>query len=311
MKVIELNLKDQLTALDDVSIAVGYFDGVHKGHQAVIQEAVNQANHRGLKSGVMTFNPHPLTVIKNQPLTDYLITSLEEKLALFKQMNLDYVIIVTFDYDLAQLSPQNFVNQFFIGLNVKHVVGGFDFSFGHKGAGKIQNMDSYANGAFTHSVVGQVSLKDEKISSTLIREQLSLGHLQYTEKLLGRPFSIHAKVKEGYKRGREIGFPTANLEVSTDHKVPKLGVYAVYVKINGKNYEGMASVGYNPTFDDQHEKPIVEVNIFDFDDDIYGELIEVAFLKYIRNEEKFDGVDQLIDRIKKDEVEVKNFLSLR
>ncbi|MDQ0350669.1 riboflavin kinase/FMN adenylyltransferase [Alkalibacillus filiformis] len=311
MEVIELSLSESshFPKLDDVSIAVGYFDGIHKGHQAVIQTAIEQANELNIKSGVMTFSPHPLTVIKGEPLSDYLITSLDEKLDLFKSMDLDYVIIVTFDRDLAKLSPQSFVDQFFSDLNVKHVVGGFDFSFGHKGAGKIQEMESYSKGRFTHSVVDQVSLKNEKVSSTLIREQLSLGNLKYTEQLLGRPFTIKSKVKEGYKRGREIGFPTANLDVDPEHKVPRVGVYVVQIEYADKVYGGMASVGYNPTFENEHDKPIIEVNIFDFDQNLYGEEIIVSFMNYIRDEEKFDNVDTLVDRIKQDEIEAKKILS--
>ncbi|WP_188205850.1 bifunctional riboflavin kinase/FAD synthetase [Alkalibacillus aidingensis] len=312
MELLQLSYSQlgRFPQLDELSVAVGYFDGVHKGHQEVIQTAVEEAEKQNIKSGVMTFAPHPLSVIKQQKLSDYLITSLEEKLEIFEELDVDYVIVVTFDQDLAKLSPQTFVDEFFINLNVKHVVGGFDFSFGHKGAGKIQDMRHYSKGAFSFSVVDQVSIGNEKISSTLIRQSLSKGEVSYVENLMGRPFSITAKVKEGFKRGREIGFPTANLNVDSEHKIPKVGIYAVTAEINGEHLYGMASVGFNPTFDDSHHEPVIEVNLFDFNQDIYGEDIKVNFHQYIRDEVKFDNVDELVEKIKEDEKKVKKFFNI-
>lgn len=312
MQIVHLNYPSQYQMdLDPTSVAVGYFDGVHKGHQEVIQEAINEAEQRKIKSAVMTFNPHPITVIKKAPLKDFLITSLDEKVNILKDMNVDYLFVVTFNHDLAKLSPEEFVNKFFIEMNVKHVVGGFDFSFGHKGAGKIQYMDDYSNGQLTYSVVDKVTYEGEKVSSTRVRDLLTEGNMSLVSKLLGRPFTLTAKVVHGEKRGREIGFPTANLDVDSSHKLPKIGVYAVKVYVNQQPYYGMANIGYNPTFTDDVERPLVEVHIFDFNQSIYNETIEVEFHHYIRPEEKFNNVEELIEYMKQDEAQTKNFFKIQ
>ncbi|WP_134339240.1 bifunctional riboflavin kinase/FAD synthetase [Filobacillus milosensis] len=312
MQIFHLNYpNDYKIKTEPTSMAVGYFDGVHKGHQEVINKAIEVAEQQNHKRGVMTFHPHPLSVLKGTQLTDFLITSLDEKIELFNQMDIDYLYIVEFNKDLAKLSPNEFVDKFFVDLNVKHVVGGFDFSFGHKGSGKIQQMDEYAGDRLTYSVVNKVTFEDEKISSTRIRETLDHGEMDLTEKLLGRPFSISAEVIKGHQRGRTIGYPTANLDISVEHKLPKVGIYAVRASVNGQRYFGMANIGYNPTFTNDIQRPIVEVYLFEFNKDIYGEIIEVEFYKYIRNEEKFNDVESLIERMKEDEKETKKFFQIQ
>ncbi|GEL75831.1 bifunctional riboflavin kinase/FAD synthetase [Tenuibacillus multivorans] len=312
MQIFELTYPNHLVKdIEETSMAVGYFDGVHKGHQQVIQTAIDVANDRGFKSAVMTFHPHPLSVLKQTQLEDFLITSLEEKKKYLESMNVDYMFIVTFNKELAQLSPEDFVQKFFIEQNVQHVVGGYDFSFGHKGAGKIQNMKQYAGEQLTYSVVDKVTYKQEKVSSTRIRETLDQGDMTLVENLLGHPYLISAEVVKGEQRGRTIGYPTANLAVPLEHKLPKVGVYAVQALVNNKYYYGMANVGYNPTFTDDVPRPLVEVNLFDFNEDIYGIMIDVEFRYYVRDEEKFDNAEQLISRMKEDEVETKNFFQIQ
>ncbi|MGP4072202.1 bifunctional riboflavin kinase/FAD synthetase [Piscibacillus sp. B03] len=311
MQIVNLNYPNHYQIdIEPTSVAVGYFDGVHKGHQEVIQRAIDEANEQNIKSAVMTFHPHPLEVIKKEPLKDFLITSLDEKIKIFKELNVDYMFVVTFNADLAKLSPEDFVQKFFIDLNVKHVVGGFDFSFGHKGAGKIQNMDHYSKGQLDFSVVDKVTYEGDKVSSTRIRDLLTNGEMSKVTKLLGRPFMVSAEVVHGEKRGREIGYPTANLEIDPSHKLPKLGVYAVKVRYNQRYYYGMANIGFNPTFTDDLKHPLVEVHIFDFDQTIYNEYVEVEFHNYIRPEEKFSGVEELISYMKKDEHDTKNFFQI-
>ncbi|MGM8214516.1 bifunctional riboflavin kinase/FAD synthetase [Bacillaceae bacterium W0354] len=311
MEVIRITYPDHqpLKNNEPMSMAVGYFDGVHIGHQKVINSAIAIAKDRGIKSAVMTFDPHPITVLKQEKLNNFLITSLNEKILMFEQLGVDYVFIVTFNQQLSKLTPSDFVKHFFINLNVKHVVGGFDFSFGHKGAGKIQLMDEYANGQLLSTVVDKVSFEDEKVSSTRIRESIKNGDMTQCKKLLGRPFSLTGQVVKGHQRGREIGFPTANIEHAQEHIVPKVGVYAVTVFYNGKMYNGMANIGFNPTFMDQLVKPVLEVNIFDFNEDIYNKEIIVYFHRYIRDEKKFNSVDELIDQMKDDEIQTKKILT--
>lgn len=311
MEIIRITYPElnQEKSLKPMSLAVGYFDGVHQGHQQVINTAKNFAEERGLKSAIMTFDPHPMTVLTGKKLENHLITSLDEKLSMFESLAVDYVFIVTFNKSLSQLSPTEFVKQFFINQNVKHVVAGFDFSFGHKGSGKIQNMDEYSNGQLTFTVVDKVTYENEKISSTRIRKTILEGEMELCAQLLGRPFSIKGKVVEGFKRGREIGYPTANIQIDEEHIIPKVGIYAVTIDVKGETFFGMASIGYNPTFTDHLKHPVLEVHIFDFNEEIYGEIVNVYFYRYIRDEIKFEQVDQLIDQMKDDEKEVKNFLS--
>ena len=286
---------------DGMSIALGYFDGVHTGHQHVINKAIEIAQEKGLKSAVMTFDPHPVTVLKNVELTDYLITTLDEKITLFEQLGVDEVIVSTFNEPFSKLKPEQFVNLFLLQQNVQHVVAGFDYSFGHKGAGKIQNMDNYSEGQLPFTIIDQVSYDEEKISSTKIREMIRSGNIKACQKWLGRPYQVENEVIKGHQRGREIGYPTANLLIPAGKVIPKTGVYTVTATVNGKQYEGVANLGFNPTFSDDLAQPILEVNLFDFNENIYGEMMNVYFHQYIREEEKFDSVQQLIEQMKDDE----------
>ncbi len=310
MEIIQLTYPTNYkrTQLEPTSLAVGFFDGVHLGHQQVIQTAIEQANKKGLAKAVMTFEPHPLEVLKDEPLHNHLLTSLEEKQSIIRQMGVDYLFVVTFDRSLSKLSPQEFVDLFFIDLNVQHVTAGFDYSFGHKGTGKIKDMDYYAKGRLDYSVVDKVSVDGEKVSSTSIRQFLHEGDQEQANQLLGRPFSLTGEVVRGFQRGREIGYPTANLAVDDSHVIPKVGIYAVTAHISGQTYKGMASIGYNPTFENEHTKPSIEVHVFDLNENLYGKTIQVDFLAYLRDEVAYQGVDQLIEQLKLDEVDAKKVL---
>ncbi|MBR7552935.1 bifunctional riboflavin kinase/FAD synthetase [Allobacillus sp. GCM10007491] len=310
MEVIRLNYPEDYKRnhLEPSSLAVGFFDGVHRGHQQVIQAAIDYASENDLESAVMTFDPHPLAVLKNEPLSNFLLTSLEEKVAIFEKMGIRYLFVVTFNKDLAKLSPQEFVDKFFIDLSIQHVSAGFDYSFGHKGAGKIHDMDQYARGKLTYTVVDKVTFESEKVSSTRIRELLNQGQPEQVKELLGRAYTLTGHVVKGYQRGREIGYPTANLEVDESRAIPKVGIYAVTAVVQGKNYDGMASIGYNPTFEEKHDKPLIEVHLFNFDCDIYNESIQVSFWSYIRDELAFNGVDELTQELKEDERKAKKAL---
>ncbi|QST01630.1 bifunctional riboflavin kinase/FAD synthetase [Pontibacillus sp. ALD_SL1] len=294
--------------LPDTVLAVGYFDGVHRGHQEVIRTAKQIADETGRTSAVMTFHPHPSVVLKKETQHVKYITPLEDKIKVFEDLGIDRVYLVEFNKDLAGLLPQDFVNHYFIGLHVSHVVAGFDFTYGRMGKGTMDTLPTHGGEQLSQTVVSKVTEHEKKISSTLIRESIREGNISLANELLGRPYQIRGTVVTGDQRGRTIGFPTANLSVSLDYLLPKVGVYAVRVVHNNSSYYGMANIGYKPTFQDTKVLS-VEINLFDFEADLYGEELEVEWHAFIRDEVKFNGVDHLIDQLQKDEAEIRNFFA--
>ncbi len=292
---------------DEMVLALGYFDGVHKGHQKVILKAKEIADRLGRKSAVMTFNPHPLVVLRNQKEIDY-ITPLEEKIHLISQLNVDILFVVEFTKEFAALLPQQFVDDYIINLNVKHVVAGFDFTYGHLGKGTMETMPFHSREQFLQTTVEKQTDRDRKISSSLIREVIRSGDVSYAHNLLGRPHTVTGTVIHGDKRGRTIGFPTANIDVPDIYLMPPTGVYAVSALINGQEYKGMCNIGYKPTFNkEKAAKPSIEVHIFDFQQDIYDQTISISWFKRIRSEQKFNNVEELISQIAKDKAAVEQF----
>lgn len=285
---------------DEIVLALGYFDGIHKGHQKVINKAIEISDKLMLKSAVMTFDPHPLVVLRNQKEIDYL-TPLEEKIRLIEKLNVDILFIVEFTKDFASLTPQQFVDEYIINMNVKHVVAGFDFTYGHLGKGTMETLSFHSRNQFSQTTVEKQTDHDRKISSTLIRDVIRSGDVTYASTLLGRPYSVSGTVIHGDKRGRTIGFPTANIGVDDDLLVPPTGVYAVSLNVHGKEFEGVCNIGFKPTFNKEKSlKPSIEVHIFDFNQEIYDENVTVSWYKRIRSEQKFNNVDELIQQIAKD-----------
>lgn len=309
MRTIELTHPHTLplAELPETVGAIGFFDGIHKGHQEVITAAVMEAKQRNMESAVITFHPHPSVVLKQDTGQVKYITPLQEKQEILQQLNVDRLYIIKFNSELSQLSPQDFVDHFIIGLHIKHLIAGFDFTFGHKGQGNMKDLPTYAKGAFTSTTINQVSQSAEKISSTRIRGYLKSGNIEAANLLLDRPLSIRGTVVDGDKRGKTIGYPTANLAVSPDALFPKSGVYAVKVYYKNISYDGMANIGVKPTFNAEEAEPSIEVNIFDYNHDLYGELLKVEWHKFIREEKKFNGIDELVNQIKQDEETIRAY----
>lgn len=310
MEIYELQHPHKLNKQDlpETVLAVGYFDGVHRGHQEVIRTAKQIADETGRTSAVMTFHPHPSVVLKKETQHVKYITPLEDKIKVFEDLGIDRVYLVEFNKNLASLSPQDFVNHYFIGLHVSHVVAGFDFTYGRMGKGTMDTLPTHGGEKLSQTVVSKVTEHEEKISSTLIRESIKEGNISLANDLLGRPYQIRGTVITGDQRGRTIGFPTANLSVSEDYLLPKVGVYAVRVVHNNSSHYGMANIGYKPTFQDIKVLS-VEINLFDFEADLYGQELTVEWHEFIRNEVKFNGVDHLINQLQKDEAEIRNFFA--
>ncbi|GEN33638.1 MULTISPECIES: bifunctional riboflavin kinase/FAD synthetase [Aneurinibacillus] len=285
-------------------LALGYFDGVHVGHRRVIQKAIDVAKSLGVKSAVMTFDPHPREVLGQSGYTQYL-TPTDEKLEQLKKMGVDIAYVVHFDISFAAIYPEDFIDEFLMQLCPKHVVAGFDYTFGHRGKGTVFTLKEHANRRYDVDVVAPVNRFGEKVSSTLIREYLYSGKIKEATQFLGRPYRVRGKVVHGEKRGRTIGFPTANLRLYAPYIVPKNGVYGVRAGLEGRSYYGVMNVGIKPTFENEHKEKSLEVHLFDFAGDIYDKTLEVEFLFFIREEQKFAGVDALIAQINADVVTAK------
>lgn len=303
MKVITLHHPHSFNKDDfpQMVLALGFFDGVHRGHQEVIQSAKNVALEKKLKMGVMTFDPHPSVVLSKTSKQVKYITPLDDKIARMKTLGVDYLFIVRFTSKFASLEPQAFIDQYIIGLNVKHVTAGFDYTYGKKGKGTMETLPDHSRGQFSYHTVGKLAENNKKISSTYIRKSLREGQLTEVTNLLGRFYTTKGTVIQGEKRGRKIGFPTANIQLNADYIIPKTGVYAVRIFVNNSWYHGVCNVGYKPTFKHPDEYTLsIEVHIFDFHASIYGEEVEIEWHQRIRDEKKFNGVEALIKQISAD-----------
>ncbi|QDQ01778.1 riboflavin biosynthesis protein RibF [Lysinibacillus fusiformis] len=316
MEVIHLKYPHQLQqreSMQPYSLAIGFFDGVHIGHQAVIEAAKEEGNKRHIPTAVMTFDPHPSLVLGGRNEKVFYITLLQQKLQLFEEQGVEKVFVVHFTSDFAKLSPADFVETFIRSLNIQHVTAGFDFSFGAFGKGTMEDMRAISDGDYGVTVVEKKADELEKISSTRIRKLLQEGDMEAARLLLGRPFEITGMVVHGDKRGRTIGFPTANVQALEGAFIPASGVYAVRLLVQNKWYDGVCNVGYKPTFKDPNNKQLsIEVHILNFEKNIYGEEVHVTWYKRIRSERKFDGIEALKIQIEKDKQQtIQYFEALR
>lgn len=281
-------------------MAIGDFDGVHLGHRKVIGHAAAQAQEFGVPLAIMTFDPHPREVLGKAQYSRY-ITPISEKMRQFEELGVDHVYIVEFTTELAQVLPEDYYANMLVPLNPRAIVVGFDFTFGSKGQGTAETLARLASGRMRVEIVPPHTMTGEKISSTLIREQLHLGRLERVLSLLGRNYSIAGRVIKGEGRGRTIGYPTANLELLERYVIPRQGVYAVRVKSGQTMWNGVMNIGIKPTFHlDEDQPPTLEVHLFNVNEDLYGRELLVEFVAYIRPEMRFESVDMLIEQIAKD-----------
>ncbi|MFC7392593.1 bifunctional riboflavin kinase/FAD synthetase [Scopulibacillus cellulosilyticus] len=290
-------------------IALGYFDGVHIGHQKVIKTAIEYAREKGLEAAVMTFHPHPSVVLKQLNKRENYLTPPEAKAELIQELGADLLYFVKFDEAFSQLSPQSFIDEYIIKLHAKHIVAGFDFTYGRMAKGTMGNIDEYSRKMFNYTVVPKVEYQDEKVSTTKIRSLISEGKVDEVVHCLGRHYQVSGTVVHGDKRGRTIGFPTANVKCDEPYVYPAKGVYAVKCQTKNGWYNGVCNVGQRPTFYDREQPITIEVFLLDFDGDIYDENIKVFWYKKLRDEKKFDGIDQLVSQIEKDKQQTIEYFS--
>lgn len=280
-------------------VALGTFDGLHIGHQEVIAAARRQASQRGALLAVFTFSNHPLELIKPEQVPAKLLTS-EQKYALMESFGVELLLDLPFNKELADLSPQAFVAKL-LELNVSGLVIGENFTYGAGGAGNCRSLaEAAVEQDFSLEVRPLVKLRNEVVSSTVVRQLLKQGRVKTAAELLGRCYSLSGVVEHGKERGRLLGFPTANLALpKTRVAVPAVGVYAVRVKIGEKTYMGMANIGNNPTFGDI-DVPLLEVHLLDFVGNLYGHSLTVDFVDKVREQVKFASLEQLVKQLEQD-----------
>ncbi len=294
-------------ALRGAVLAIGNFDGVHRGHRAVIAEALGRAQILGRPAAALTFEPHPAAVLRPQePM--FRLTDQTAKLRLLAGTELDGAIVLKFDADLASLSPQDFVRRILVErFGIGGAAIGFDFHFGKNRMGSpvfLQGEGARYN--FAVDVMPPLQDEGRPVSSGTIRKALAAGRVIEAAELLGYPWFVSSTVVTGDKRGRALGYPTANLKLDPGCGL-KQGIYAVRVGFDGKLYEAVASFGRRPMFD--NGAPILEVFLFDFNGDLSGQRLDVAFLAWIRQEMKFDSIDDLIRQMDEDSAKAREALS--
>ncbi|MCG0275041.1 MAG: bifunctional riboflavin kinase/FAD synthetase [Thermosediminibacteraceae bacterium] len=302
---------DDLVVKSPTVCGLGNFDGVHLGHQRLIHELVTIANKNNLESFVVTFEPHPSKILcpeKSPPL----ITTLCQKKKLMEGYGVKNLAVIPFTYEFSQMSYEEFINRILIEkLKVKRIVVGYNFRFGRGGQGTAEKLKILGmQKGFKTSVIQPVTINGKIVSSTLIRYLIEKGDMKEAEVLLGRPFSIHGIVVEGEAIGRKLGFPTANVSFSPEIIKPAFGVYAVLISRKGKIYRGIANIGQKPTFkkNNKDNQIMLEVHIFDFNQQIYGEEIEVYFIERIREEKLFKDVESLVHQVKEDLIKARYIL---
>ncbi len=292
----------------DVVVGLGNFDGVHLGHQRLITSLIQQGNHIGGTPIIFTFYPHPLKILAGKaPL---MLTSHQVKKEILNEMGVEVLLLVSFTKEFAMLAPEEFIRQVLVeGLGARSVFVGYNYTFGKGGIGTAKDIkEGGKRYGYDVHVIPPVTVDGIPVSSTLIRKLLGEGKVNRVSKLLGQHYFVDGTVTEGEKRGRTIGFPTANITFQGGLMIPAHGVYAAKVSIGRDIYNGAANIGVKPTFCKFDCQPALEIHLFDFNGNLYGEDIRVYLIERIREEKKFDSAEQLVQEIKMDVKKAKKIL---
>jgi len=292
------------------AVTIGVFDGVHRGHQHLIALLLEHARREDLAAVAITFNPHPRTVLHPGTPVTYL-TSLEERVELLQGLGLDAVAVLAFTSELAQLSPGDFLSLLVEELEMKLLVVGPDFALGRNRAGTIGVMRQVGESlGFRVEVAPLLTEDSEKVGSSSVRQALAAGDVARVALLLGRPFSLRGPVVAGERRGRTLGFPTANIAIGLDHALPAYGVYVTRAYVRESAYDSCTNIGIRPQFD-VGLRPTVETFILDFDEDVYGQELRIDLLRRLRSEMRFDAVDELIAQMHRDIAQTREYFRER
>lgn len=306
----------ELILLDDVDrdphtvLTVGTFDGVHAGHRAILDTVVEKAKEGEARSVLVTFDPHPRNIINPGEAGIKLLTTIQERSEILNELGIDKMVVIPFDRDFSLLSSEEFVRDIiYEKIGVSQFVIGYDHQFGRNREGTIETIENLGKElGFDAYVVSKHEIGEQTVSSTAIRQAIGEeGDMEQAADFLQRPYRLNGTVIHGEKRGKEIGYPTANIKPEHLQKViPKDGVYAVRVRVMDNWFKGMMNIGTRPTFQDKMRT--LEVNLFDFDQNIYGKEVQIRFFNRIRDEVKFDGINELIQQLQKDEKRARELL---
>lgn len=292
---------------EPVVLAMGFFDGVHRGHQAVINRAKAIAQAKGIKLAVLTYDHHPALVYRPLQADDQkYLSPIKRKLRQLDRLGVDRVFLVNYTGDFAAQSPQTFVDHYLVGFHTAVAVAGFDHTYGKQEVANMSLLPKYAQGRFEVVTVPEEAIGTEKVSSSRIRQAMKAGDIDLVNHLLGYTYRTTGLVVHGEARGRTIGYPTANVLAPQNEWVPGIGIYTARLKVGAIWYPGMVSVGRNVTFGD--DRPItVEMNLLDFQGNLYGEPVEVEWHHRLRGEIKFDDADGLVAQLKRDEIATRDY----
>lgn len=286
---------------DFAVVTIGTFDGVHLGHQTILRQVVDEAKANNGKSILITFWPHPRFILRPNDDSLKLLSTFQEKQKRIEDIGIDYIVRLAFTPEFSNLSPEEFLRDILIGqVGTRKLFIGYDHRFGNNREGNIGFLKSRSSHyGFSVVEIPRQDIDHIGVSSTKIRNALQGGEVTLANSLLGRNYSMEGTVVHGQKRGRSIGFPTANIEIKEPFKLfPKDGVYAVNVKLGPTAYLGMLNIGFRPTLDGS--KRSIEVHLFNFDEDLYGKVLVIEFVRFIRDEHKFDSIEQLKNQLQKD-----------
>ena len=290
MKIIDIDIKNlNIEANQNINLVLGFFDGVHIGHQQMIKKAVTNGD-----TGVMTFDISP-SFILGKSIKYTHISSLYDKANVLKTLGVKYLYVLRMSKELLNLSKDEFIEKILKPISPKRIYIGEDYRFGRNAEGNHEDLEK----VFNVNVYELVSINGNKVSSRVIRELISLGKMDEVKEYLGRPYQVTGLVVEGSHNGEKMGFPTANLELTYTYVLPKIGVYIGYAKLLDKKYKAIISMSTHPTIMELND-PIIEVHLLSFKGDLYGKEIEVEFVEYIRDVKKFSSLEELSEQLRKD-----------
>jgi len=294
--------------LQGVFATIGNFDGIHLGHRHIFQRMMEEAEQEGCKTVVISFDPHPKMVLHPDRRPFYLISSAEEKINLLREIGIGAFLVIPFSLEYSRTTAREFVrDMLWEKLRIRKIIIGHDYTFGRGKEGNESFMAAEGRRlGFAVEAMNAFCVGKEIVSSTKIREAILRGDVRFAAALLGRPYNLSGRVVSGERRGLELGFPTANIEANKE-LLPPRGVYAIRCLLGGKSFDGVVNIGVNPTF--AGGKLSVEVHIFDFHRNIYGEILDVLFVERLRAEIRFESPEKLIAQIKRDTVQARALLS--
>ena len=305
---------DEFKQIKNAVVTIGTFDGVHIGHQKIISRLQEVARQKGGETVILTFFPHPRMILHPDDLNIKLISTMDEKAERLSNLGIDHLIITPFTRDFSNLSPQEYIREILVKkIGTTQIIIGYDHRFGKDRSGGLKELQHYSSElGYQVEEIPEQDIDEVAISSTTIRNAILSGDIETAENFLGYPFHLTGKVIKGDQIGRKIGFPTANLFIEESYKlIPSDGIYAVRVDFkskesNLKRANGMAYIGHRPTINGMSRN--IEVNIFDFKEDIYGQTIRLNFLEYMRDDQKFNSLEELKEQLSLDEVKARNLL---